>query len=131
MAKSLREMRRAQARKDLRLVRQMEASPIERQKAALFRNGITFKDVENEKRAAFADGKKLAEEFVFHTVYASILITMVENHGWEPDAAADLLREIDKQVVLCVEDQELVNEAFEKTGLRLQWDDPIERIQEG
>lgn len=130
MAKSLREMRRAQARKDLRLVRQMEASPIERQKAALFRNGITFKDVENEKRAAFAEGKKLTEEFVFHTVYAAILITMVENHGWEPDVAADLLREIDKQVVLCVEDQELVNEAFEKTGLRLQWEDPIERIQE-
>ena len=130
MAKSLREMRRAQAREDARLVRQMEASPAERQRAALFRNGITFKDVENEKRAAFAEGKKMAEEFVFHTVYAAILITMVEKHEWSPDDAADLLREIDKQVVLCVEDRELANEAYEKTGLQLDWEDPIERIQE-
>ncbi len=131
MAKSLREMRRMQARKDAHLVRMMEASPVERQKAALFRNGITFKDVETEKKAAFSEGRKLAEEFSFHTIYAAVLITMVEHHGWDPDAAADLLREIDKQVVLCVEDQDLANEAFEKTGIHLQWDDPIERIQEG
>ena len=130
MGKSLREMRRLQARRDAQLLRQMEASPVERQKAALFRNGITFKDVENEKKAAFADGKKQAEEFSFHVIYAAILITMVEKHGWSSEDASDLLREVDKQVVLCVEDLDLTNEAYEKTGLKLEWQDPIERIQE-
>jgi hypothetical protein len=45
------------------------------------------------------------------------------------DQAVDLLVEIDRQVVLCAEDQELVDEAYEKTGVELHWEDAVGRIE--
>jgi len=130
MAKSFREMKRLQARRDAHYLRQMEATSFERQMAALFRNGITTDDVTREKKAAFTEGQHMAEKFTFQVIYAAILITMVEKHEWDSDAVVDLLKEIDHQVVLCVEDVELAREAYEKTGISLNWDDPFERIQE-
>jgi hypothetical protein len=38
------------------------------------------------------------------------------------------LIEIDKQTVLCVEDADIVAEAYEKTGVQLNWEDAVERI---
>ena len=128
--KSAREMRRLQARKDAHELRMMEASPLERKQAALFRNGITHADVQRETKAAFNHGKRVTEDFVFHTVYAAIVITMVEKHGWSQEDVAQLLRDIDSQVVLCIEDQDLTKEAYEKTGISINWDEPVDRIQE-
>ena len=68
---------------------------------------------------------------MFHTIYAAFLITMIDGHGMDADQAVDMLTEIDKQVVLCVEDAELVEEAYRKTGVELNWDDALERITRG
>jgi hypothetical protein len=54
---------------------------------------------------------------------------MIDHHGMDMDQAVDLLIEMDKQVVLCAEDQELVDEAYEKTGVELNWDDAVGRIE--
>ena len=129
MASASRQLRRQQMRQEARYAAQMQAASSNAQKAALFRNGITFADVEKEYKRGWDDGKKTAEEFAFHAIYAAVLLVMTENHGWEPDDAADLLREIDHEVVLCVEDADLAKEAYRKTGVELKWDDPLERVQ--
>lgn len=124
-----REQRRAKARRDAKYLREIAATSQQQKEAMLFRNGITLDDLEREHKNGWMEAKEEVEQFCFHTIYAAVLITMCEQHGWDADKAADLLREIDKQVVICVEDQELVNEAYAKTGIKLEWKDPLERVQ--
>ena len=106
----------------------MQTTPIEQLKAAFYRNGITEKDVEAAYRKGAEEGRKFAEDFCFHTIYAAFLIVMIEKNGMNPDDAAKLLIEIDKQTVLCVEDTEIADEAYRKTGIKIDWDEPLERI---
>lgn len=127
MSNSLRKMRRQQARQNAALVREMEASPLVAQKAALFRNGVTAADLETEYKKGFMDAKKEVEEFCFHTIYAAILIALMDR-GMEQDEAVETLRAIDRQVVVCIDDQDIIKEAYEKTGVELNWNDPVERI---
>lgn len=124
-----RQQRRAKARNDKKYLNGLLATPAEQRQAQLFRNGITLEDLKREREAGWMQGKEDVEQFCFHTIYAAILITMVEHHGWDGDKAADLLKEIDRQVVTCIEDQDIVDEAYRKTGIQLSWTDPLERVQ--
>lgn len=128
-AKSSRELRRQKARQDRRLLYEMENSSLETQKAALYRNGITVQDLEQEYANGAKDGRQHAEEFAFHAIYAAFLIVMIDHHKMDRDKAVELLREIDHQVVVCIEDEELIKDAYEKTDVELNWKDPLERIE--
>lgn len=125
-----RQQRRAKARNDKKFLMEVAATSTERKQAMLFRNGITLDDLQDAHKDGWTQGKEDTEQFCFHVIYAAILITMCEKHGWDADDAADLLKEIDRQVVTCIEDQEIVDEAYEKTGIQLSWTDPLERVQE-
>lgn len=127
-AKSSREMRRAKERADRKALMEIPLTPVERLRAQYFRNGITEADAQKAYEEGARDGRRFAEDFAFHTIYAAFLITMIDQHGMNADAAVDMLIEIDRQTVLCVEDSELVEEAYRKTGVELQWNDAIERI---
>lgn len=128
-AKSSREIRRQKDRENRKALLEMELAPADRLKAALYRNGITFDDMKKEYERGFKDGRKISEDFAFHAVYAAFLITMIDHHNMEQDEAITLLREIDNQVVLCIEDQELMDEAYRRTGVELNWADSLERIE--
>lgn len=128
-AKSSREMRRQQIRADRKTLSEIRLTPVEQLRAQFFRNGITDDDIQKAFEDGIKQGQKQAEDFVFHTVYAAFLITMIDGRGMEQDEAIDILREIDNQVVLCVEDQELIEQAFEKTGVELNWKDALERVR--
>lgn len=130
-AKSARELRRQKQRADRKLLMEIPLTPVEQMRANFFRNGITEADVQKAYEEGTRDGRKFAEDFAFHTIYAAFLITMIDGHGMDADQAVDMLTEIDKQVVLCVEDAELVEEAYRKTGVELNWDDALERITRG
>lgn len=127
MANSLRKMRRQQARQNAALVREMKDSPMMVQKAALFRNGVTLADLEAEYKRGFAAARADVEKFCFHTIYAAVLITLRES-GMSQQQAVETLRAIDRQVVACIDDEDITKEAYEKTGIELNWDDPIDRI---
>ncbi len=127
-AKSSREIRRQREREKRNVLADIRLTPQEELKLKFYRNGITEKDVQKAYEQGAADGRKFAEDFAFHTIYAAFLITMIDKHGMDADEAVDLLIEMDKQTVLCVEDSELVDEAYEKTGVELDWTDAIERI---
>lgn len=127
-AKSSRELRRAKVRADRKALMEIPLTPVEQLRAQFYRNGITEADVQKAYEQGTQEGRKFAEDFAFHTIYAAFLITMIDRHGMDADEAVDLLIEIDKQAVLCVEDTDLVAEAYEKTGVQLNWEDAIERI---
>lgn len=130
-AKSAREMRRAKQRADRKALMEIPLTPVEQLRAQFYRNGITEADVQKAYEDGLQEGRKFAEDFAFHTIYAAFLITMIEKHGMDADKAVDTLIEIDRQVVVCVEDEELADEAFRKTGVELHWDDAVERITRG
>ena len=127
-AKSSREMRRQKQRENRNMLAEISLTPEEELRLKFFRNGITEKDVQKAYEKGTQEGRKFAEDFAFHTIYAAFLITMIDHHGMDADEAVDLLIEIDRQTVLCVEDTDLVEEAYEKTGIELSWTDAIERI---
>ena len=127
-AKSSREMRRQKQRENRNMLAKISLTPEEELRLKFFRNGITEKDVQKAYEKGAQEGRKFAEDFAFHTIYAAFLITMIDKHGMDADEAVDLLIEIDRQTVLCVEDTDLVEEAYEKTGIELSWTDAIERI---
>jgi len=129
--KSAREIRRQQIRADRKALADIALTPVEQLRAQFYRNGITEADVQKAYEQGTQDGRKFAEDFAFHTIYAAFLITMIDRHGMDADEAVDLLIEIDKQTVLCVEDTDLVDEAYEKTGVQLNWEDAVERIIRG
>lgn len=130
-AKSSREMRRQKQRYDRNTLAEIRLTPEEELRLKFFRNGITEKDVQKAYEKGAQEGRKFAEDFAFHTIYAAFLITMIDHHGMDADEAVDLLIEIDRQTVLCVEDTDLVDEAYEKTGVQLNWEDAVERITRG
>ena len=127
-AKSSREMRRQKQRENRNVLAEISLTPEEELRLKFFRNGITEKDVQKAYEDGLKEGRKFAEDFAFHTIYAAFLITMIDKHGIDADKAVDLLIEIDRQTVICVEDTDLVEEAYEKTGIELSWTDAIERI---
>ena len=130
-AKSSREIRRAKARADRKALMEMPLTPVEQLRAQFYRNGITEADVQKAYEQGTQEGRKFAEDFAFHTIYAAFLITMIDKHGMDMDEAVDLLIEIDKQTVICVADTDLVEEAYEKTGVQLNWEDAVGRITRG
>lgn len=127
-AKSSREIRRQKQRQDRNLLAEIRVTPEEELRLKFFRNGITEKDVQKAYEDGTKEGRKFAEDFAFHAIYAAFLITMIDKHGMDADEAIDLLVEIDRQTVLCVEDSELAEEAYEKTGIELNWESAIDRI---
>ena len=130
-AKSSREIRRAKVRADRKALMEIPLTPVERLRAQFYRNGITEADVQKAYEQGTQEGRKFAEDFAFHAIYAAFLITMIDKHGMDMDEAVDLLIEIDKQTVICVADTDLVEEAYEKTGVQLNWEDAVGRITRG
>lgn len=128
-AKSSREIRRQKARENRNTLAEIRLTPEDELRLKFFRNGITEKDVQTAYEKGTEEGRKFAEDFAFHTIYAAFLITMIDKHGMDADEAVDLLIEMDHQVIVCVEDSELVDEAYEKTGVELRWEDAVGRIE--
>ena len=128
-AKSSREIRRAKQRQDRNTLAEIRLTPQEELRLKYFRNGITEKDVQKAYEDGTKEGRRFAENFAFHAIYAAFLITMIDHHGMDADKAVDMLIEMDRQVILCAEDQELADEAYEKTGVELHWEDAVGRIE--
>jgi hypothetical protein len=124
-------MRRQKQRENRNTLAKIRLTPEEELRLKFFRNGITEKDVQKAYEDGLKDGRKFSEDFAFHAIYAAFLITMIDKHSMDMDEAVDLLIEIDKQTVLCVADTDLVEEAYEKTGVQLNWEDSVGRITRG
>lgn len=67
---------------------------------------------------------------VLRTVYAALILVMTEEYGFDHDQCVDLLRKLEDKTLLCISTQELVDEAFEKTGIRINFGSAINRIDD-
>ena len=126
--KSARELRREQDRKDRKALQEIVLTPTDRLTAAFYRNGITTDDVRRSYERGKKEGYDYACRWAYRTMYAAIIMVLVDDHGMSQDEAVDMLIEIDHKTVLCIDDQELIDEVYRKTGIEINWNDTFERV---
>lgn len=67
---------------------------------------------------------------MLETVYAAVILLMTEEYGFDHDQCVDLLEKLEDKTLYCFEHQDILKEAFEKTGIIIHFNDAIDRIEE-
>ena len=99
-------------------------------KAALVKNGITIADLEKEYEVGFEAGFNAASPSVIKTIYAAVALAANDLHGFGKKRIQALLRAVDDYVVDSLTSEEIINEVWNKIGLKLDFDDPLDLIKE-
>ena len=129
---SNRAQRRAMMRNQTNKSQQLLANYSKQQRmAGLVQNGITPKDLEEEFQRGREIGFKEAAEPILKSCYAGICIALHDEFGFGENRCYRAIKAVDEKIVWALNHQELVEETLEKTGLRLQLDEPFERVQTG
>lgn len=133
-------LNRAQRRK-LARIEQREASAIpeykKRQLAAkaavldrLSKNGITPQDLKAEYDKGFDEGFKRAAEPIIKGIYAGVCLALRELYGFGSKRCKDVLRLIDSKILYTLDGSELIEQVFDDIGLTINFNEPIDRIEE-
>ena len=132
-------MNRKQRRAQMRAQRHQKKAPKpeytkltrEQRMDALVKNGITPKDLEKNFVDGYEIGYKNGCESSIKTIYAAICLALNDKkYGFGRKRCADVLRAVDNHVTYSITSADAANEVWERMKLRLEFDDPIERILE-
>lgn len=96
---------------------------------ALIKNGITPEDLKAEYKRGYDDGARAAGLQIFKCCYAGIAIALADEFGFGEDECFRAICAADEKMIWALNNSELVDEVLEKTGLRLELDEPFERVQ--
>ena len=121
-----RAMRRKQVREQMHEWVQMGKTE---QVRRLTQNGITQKDLDESFGKGHEAGFKAGADKTLRTVYAGVVIELLEN-GNTREEAISFLRNLDNRLIISIDAGEDVEEVFEKTGVRLMLKDDFERVRE-
>ena len=98
--------------------------------AGLAKNGITPQDMEKEYHRGYQDGLHAASlPMMIKTCYAAICLALHDEFGFGEDEYFRALTHVDERLLWTLENQELVDEVLEKTGLTIQFDEVFDRVQ--
>lgn len=122
-----RAMRRAAAKANHNLLKNMSRDA---KKAALIRNGITVEDLEKNYHLGYDEGFSAAVRATGSLTYAAIGIALHDLYDFDDEAILRVVREVDKHVTMDFSSLDAAEELLEKTGIRINFDDPVERIEE-
>ena len=122
-------MNRAQKRaKRKETPRYLRTTKEERIKS-LIRNGITTKDLEKEFQNGYDAGFADAAPAVVKTAYAAICLALQESRGFGQEECADVLQRVDDHILHSLTSAEAIEEVWNKIGLRINFEEPFERIE--
>ncbi len=100
-----------------------------RRMASLIQNGITPEDTRREYDRGRRDGFREASMPIFKTCLAAACIALQEE-GMSEDDIYRVVSVMSEKIIYCLNHQEIVEEAMEKTGIELRMDDPLEPVQQ-
>lgn len=103
---------------------------VEQKKEQLFRNGITIEDLEKEYKSGFQDGFSKASPFTVKTCYAAAALALHELHGFGRERVRKVLERMDNHVVDTLVSEEILDEVWQKIGLRMDFNDPLDPIKD-
>ena len=121
-----RAMRRRQVREQMHeWVRTGKQEQVHR----LVRNGITQQDLDECYDKGHEEGYKQGTDKALRTVYAGVVLQLLEN-GYENDDAIRFLRDLDNRLITSIDAGEDIEEVFEKTGILLMLKEDFDRVKE-
>ena len=121
-----RAMRRKQVRDQMHeWVRMGKQDQVQR----LVRNGITQKDLDECFDKGHEEGYKQGTDKTLKTVYAGVVLQLLEN-GYAQDDAIRFLRDLDNRLITSIDAGEDIEEVFEKTGVLLMLKEDFDRVKE-
>lgn len=97
---------------------------------ALLKNGITPKDLENAWNDGVAAANRAMGDFYIRTCYAAAALAAHREFGFGAARVRKLLAAIDRIVLEEFTSDEAIDRVFAEIGLRLDFDDPFERVTE-
>lgn len=81
-------------------------------------------------QAGFDAGFRAAAPFTFKAIYAAVCMALHDLHGFGHDRCAKVLMAVDDHVANTLTSTELIEEAWKKTGLYLNFEEPFDRIED-
>lgn len=122
-------LNRAARRKQMReqmheWVRTGQAEQVRR----LTQNGITQEDLDECYNKGHADGFKAGTDKTLRTVYAGVVLELLDSGNTE-DEAISFLRNLDNRLVVSIDAREDIEEVFKKTGVRLMLKEDFDRVE--
>ena len=88
--------------------------------------GYTPKELQEEYQRGWQAG---AEAFL-ESAYAATCLALKETHGFGRERCKKVLQSMDQHVLFTLSSVEIVEEVWERLGLRLVFDKPFDRIEE-
>ena len=101
----------------------------EQAKKRLLKNGITDADLEKNYELGRMDGYKQGADSASVAIYAAIALAANKLYGFGGKRCKDLIYAVDQLVTYAITSKKLADEVYERFGINLCPDDPIERIQ--
>lgn len=92
-------------------------------------NGITAKDLDEAWTRGREEGFRMAAENIVKCCYAGIVLALHDEFGFGESRCFRALKAVDERTIYALNHYEMVDEVLEKTGLKLELDDPLERVQ--
>ena len=121
-----RAMRRKQVREQMHdWVRMGEMDKVR----TLSKNGITRDDLNESYRKGHEDGYKAGTDKTLRTVYAGVVLLMLDT-GADEATAISFLRDLDNRLITSISDGEDIEEVFDRTGVRLMLKEDFDRVKE-
>ena len=93
-------------------------------------NGITVKELKENYDRGFSDGFKAAGEPIVKGCFAAICLAMHDLHGYGKKRCCDILNAVDQHLLYTLTDDEAIEEVWQKIGLKLDFKEAFDRIQE-
>lgn len=123
----LRSIQRNIAKNKYEYLRDKEKLSLAMQKAEIFRNGITAKDLEDEFKRGYGAGWVDGRERLYKCVLASMCLVM-DDDGKTDDEVIDFLHKVDERVILSIDEKEDIEEVFDRMGIELRFKNVLDRI---
>lgn len=67
---------------------------------------------------------------VLESVYAAAIILLSDDYGFDHDQCVEFLQKLEDKTLYCIEHSDILDEAFEKTGIKIHFNEGIDRIEE-
>lgn len=124
----LRSIRRNIVKNDYAYLKDKENMSLIAQKAEVFRNGITAKDLKEEFQKGYGAGWEDGRERLYKTVLASICLVM-DDRGVGSDEIIEFLHAVDNRVIISIDESEDIDEVFDRIGVELHFNRAMDRVE--
>lgn len=98
--------------------------------AAFAKRGISFDDLKKANEEGLQQGIREGGQLAYRSIYGALCTVLHENYGFGKKRLYEVLRQTDQKILESLNHVELIEEAWEKTGLQINFDKPFDRIEE-